>query len=1092
MTDQRINPEVRIFADDYFDKGIIFESNDKYSHMSPLNPERVQLGDKDCLADVSRFDEVFWEVSLPDFKTSFISKSSIVAFGRDFSEFEKNSDLFRNQIFQDDLHIFENAINDAIKYEKSTCIKRIVFPDATIHWTCDKIYTNYERGEAVSLFGFTQLIDDTFDTFKKVSSEDENIRFLLNNIKDVVFRTDSEGKWTYLNPAWEMMTGYTFDESIGKNFVDFIHPDDKEFNLNKFNPLVNTNIDLVNHDVNYLTKSGSVIKVEIFAKALRNHNNEIIGTSGIIRDISEKVNALEALKEIENRNRVLLNSIPDLFLILDYEGYVLDYNISDKSKLLFSPSAFINKPLSHIFPVYLADEFIRNINVVLKTDKLTTFEYSFSSGYKEIHYEARITKLAPTKVVALIRNIEKQKTAEHKLENLNSLHLLINSISTDLAQSQLNEIHRTINLSLAQLGIFTEVDRVYIFNFNHENNTCDNTYEWCAAGVEPEIDNLQGIPLELVPRWMEIFKENKYVYIPSVKNIDPQFNAEKEILEPQGIKSLVTSPMYFDGSLIGFIGFDSVKSYKQWDDEAIALLKLSGDIFAGAIKRFDFESELIKQKGIAEAANRAKSEFLANMSHEIRTPMNAILGFSELVLNSDLDGLNKKYVNTIFKSAKNLLSLINDILDLSKIEAGMLDSRLEPMSVRVLLSEIKQIFNQRAEEKGLELNLGIMNEFPAALFFDDVRLRQILFNLVGNAIKFTEKGKVDVFADITYGLGNGFVDIRFKVSDTGIGIDNKFKEVVFDSFKQIDSNDNRKHEGTGLGLAITKKLTDMLGGSISFESELGKGTSFIVTFNKVKVSKDQILTEDNHKGNVIYNFENATILVVDDIEHNRELVKSYLADYNFKIVEATNGEEALELVKEMNINLVLMDIRMPVMDGYIATEIIKSQSNNKFPIIAFTASSMASEEGKIRSLFDDYLRKPVSKNELIECLIKFIPNTAIVDDRISLDENDVNLLVARNLVDSIDLELLANFIKLYNSNHKSKILEILEFFDHESILQTMDEFTELTENYGIEAFADLIEQIKKSSENFDIETIEESVNTILKSIDYCTKLMALK
>lgn len=233
------------------------------------------------------------------------------------------------------------------------------------------------------------------------------------------------------------------------------------------------------------------------------------------------------------------------------------------------------------------------------------------------------------------------KKSEEKLQSLNELHSLINQFSSLLIQANVNELHQAIDTTLQRLGDYAQVDRVYIFEHDSEKDEVNNTFEWCRAGITPEIENLQGIPFDAVPRWKEKFNANEHVYIPLVSEIAEEYHIEKGILEPQGIISLLALPIYYGERFIGFIGFDSVRNKREWSSEHIALLRLAGEIIAGSIYREQFEKEIIEARKIAEDANKAKSEFLANMSHEIRTPMNAILGFSEIMLNTNNDDKTK-------------------------------------------------------------------------------------------------------------------------------------------------------------------------------------------------------------------------------------------------------------------------------------------------------------------------------------------------------------------------------------------------------------------------------------------------------------------
>jgi signal transduction histidine kinase/ligand-binding sensor domain-containing protein len=408
----------------------------------------------------------------------------------------------------------------------------------------------------------------------------------------------------------------------------------------------------------------------------------------------------------------------------------------------------------------------------------------------------------------------------------------------------------------------------------------------------------------------------------------------------------------------------------------------------------------------AEAANQAKSEFLANMSHEIRTPMNAILGFSELLRTQMAASKERNYLDAISSSGRTLLTLINDILDLSKIEAGKLELQFEPVSVPRLIEEIQRLFSLKAAEKGIALQVEIPPDFPAALLLDEVRLRQILFNVVGNAIKFTEKGQVTIRAraaakseardpkseatsnselqtpnsDGSAGTlwgreGEPRVDLVIEVQDTGIGIPVDQKDAIFGAFQQVSGQSTRRFGGTGLGLAITKRLTEMMHGRVSVHSEVGQGSTFRFEFSDVVVTEVSGQPAASPSPGIdLPDLAPATVLIADDVSLNRQLVAGYFEGTPHRLIQAVNGLEALELAAKHQPDVILMDMRMPELDGHQTTQRLKANDALKhIPVIAVTASSFREEEARARRICDAFLRKPFSRSELVAELARFLP-----------------------------------------------------------------------------------------------------------------------
>ena len=482
---------------------------------------------------------------------------------------------------------------------------------------------------------------------------------------------------------------------------------------------------------------------------------------------------------------------------------------------------------------------------------------------------------------------------------------------------------------------------------------------------------------------------------------------------------------------------------------------------------------LTEAKEEAETANHAKSEFLANMSHEIRTPMNAIIGFTELLSEQIEDPKHKSFVKTIQSAGGNLLTLINDILDLSKIEAGKFEIEKTACNPHEFFSELVSIFTLKMRKKNLQFIVDIDPEIPQSLMLDAVRLRQVLFNLIGNAVKFTDKGSilVKIYIDNEDQITSK-LDLLIDVQDTGIGISKEDQQSVFLAFEQTSGQNQKKYGGTGLGLSISQRLTTLMGGNISLQSQWGIGSTFTIKLMNVDVSSLAVEAKEiNTDIPKQIEFRSSSVLIVDDVIDNRDLLLALFADTQLNIVEAENGLEAVNLAKQQQFDLILMDIRMPVMDGYQAAKQIKSFS--KTPIVALTASVMENQfQQANKEDFDSYLRKPVLKVDLIKELCKYLSFDEVI-------ANDVSQL--KPILNDIELELLPHALeKLEKLTEQCKIAS--ESNNISLYKQFSEDIIDISKEYPISILIDYANQLNNAIDRFDIAETKDLFNNYPKLI----------
>ncbi|HAX80815.1 MAG TPA: hypothetical protein DCY88_34500 [Cyanobacteria bacterium UBA11372] len=591
----------------------------------------------------------------------------------------------------------------------------------------------------------------------------------------------------------------------------------------------------------------------------------------------------------------------------------------------------------------------------------------------------------------------KRKQAEAALQRRAQIDSLIGSISRQFIDS---DAEAAIHFTLQAIANFINAERLCIFAYTENQERYRLLYDWCAVGIQVFGNCYAGNEASInVCSWLNHQMLNgRVVALSNLDELPPDATETRASFETQLIQSCLNVPMIHGGKVVGYIGADSMRFAKTWSQEDINLVRLVGEIIAIGRARHQAESALKVAKEAAENASKAKSIFLANMSHELRTPLNAILGFSQLMERDPaITSRQRESLGIINRSGEHLLALIDDVLEMSKIEAGRIVLNPSPFNLHYLLGTLQEMFQIRTQSKQLFLEFDIAPDLPQFVVTDEGKLRQVLINLLGNAVKFTGNGGITLRA---------FVDnsptinpqLFFEIEDTGKGIAPAEMDRLFQPFVQTESGIKSK-EGTGLGLTISRQYVQLMGGNINCHSVLGEGSIFSFALPVTLAKAGEIIAQPTTKGRVIQLDPNQPlyrILVVDDRQENCQLLLQLLQTVGFETRSAANGEEAIAIWQQWHPHLIWMDMRMPLMDGYEATRQIKAMQANAVGagftdnlttptdilskpapihtiIIALTASAFEEQQANVLAAgCDDFVRKPFREQVIFDKLAQHL------------------------------------------------------------------------------------------------------------------------
>ncbi|MCC7412409.1 MAG: GAF domain-containing protein [Gammaproteobacteria bacterium] len=661
----------------------------------------------------------------------------------------------------------------------------------------------------------------------------------------------------------------------------------------------------------------------------------------------------------------------------------------------------------------------------------------------------------------IIASAVARKAQDDALRHRVELEGLIASISTRFVSTEPGNIGLEIDRALAKVGAFIGSDRGLMYVFDDGKTVAVLGNEWIHDHDTPAGARLTEIRADQVPEVIEYFLNRGWVNAARPEALPPGFARLNELPGAEHVVSRIAVPIVCGNDVRGILCFHSLTRERHWPDEDQRLLGLLAEIIGNALAREQVENELQRAKDDAESANRAKSDFLASMSHELRTPLNGILGYAQLLKRHDaLQGPASAWIEAIERCGDHLLTLIGDVLDLAKIEAGKTELDREPFDLDVFLREVADIARVRAAQSGLRFSFETDPRLPASVIGDQRKLRQVLLNLLGNAVKFTERGGVCLRAGVAHG-GDDVCRLRLEVEDTGIGIDAADLERIFEPFQQVNGSGHQA-EGTGLGLAISRKLVGIMGGTLQVSTQPGAGSVFAV---EVAVGIGGTAVGRHRLGRRVVGYPGARrrILVADDKADNRHILGELLGSLGFDIVEAADGATALASCARQLPDMAYLDLVMPALDGFETLRRLRAlPQGDRLPVVALSASVFDATRSRCEAAgFDAFLAKPVRLDDVLAVTAQHLGLRWIVRED-GYEEPPVTATVPNRDSDApaatLSAQITAELLELARMGDiqalNRRIEQARRADDHSALV--LDELAALARDYDMRAVRDLL------------------------------------
>jgi PAS domain S-box-containing protein len=916
---------------------------------------------------------------------------------------------------------------------------------------------------------------------ERIAKSEKKYRELTESLPEMICEVDKNGILTYANKFAFNKFGYSAEEALNGNFkIVEIFPEEEKGKLHNNIRQIFENGKSTSTEYLAKKKNGETFSVIVYTTPIIDQK-QVIGLRGVMVDITDRKK-----QEIEIANnlkrQVILSEIS-----LSYNS-LSDFE-NKTNEALRVIGEHLNVSRVYIFENSTDGKSTRNTyewcnqGVDAQINDLQNIPYDFIPSWKKMLEEEgmvlsqNISELPPdiyailepqhVKSIVVLPLVEQDKP-------IGFIGFDECSINRSWSQSEI-ELLRTI-ASLFLNNFLRQRIQNNLVESEKENRIIINSIPDVIIHVDflGEIKALKSAPGSNLSNLIK-GEDSKSIFTAFNEKLAKSFH------------EAIVECLNLDNYQFEFknLNWDEVEYYEarlvKLNDKEVLIIVRDLTLFK------EHEKQLVIAKNNAEEASKMKSEFLANVSHEIRTPLNAILGFSQwLFENTDIN-LHKGYLKSIINSGKSLLDVINDILDLSKLESGAIDIELSPMNYSEIVADVKLAFQDELEKKGLNFKISIEESIPNYILMDELRFYQIIFNLVSNAVKFTDKGYIHIFAVAVETEIEDEITLIVSVEDSGIGIKKEEQKKIFESFTQQDGKSNRKHDGTGLGLAIVDGLLKKLNATIDVQSEEGKGATFTLTFNRVKVDHtyydDRQIDGEGQETTMVLG--PCTVMIVDDIDFNIEVLKTLINSDQVRYIDAIDGNEALAKLKVEKPDVIFMDIRMPGMDGFEATRIIKSDEKLKdIPVIAFSASTIKSRSDLITLLFDDLLQKPVFKKEVEAMLVKYLPNHLVYTDEKTVarkPEKEQPAVVFSDNLPEIIHHLENEFLQKWEAIKGSLVIYEIEAFKNN--------LSDLANENNCSPIIEYCTDLEMGLQSFDIELIEKQVAEFPVLIDELKQLI---